>query len=119
VTGGGAGVTVSGVELAGSDNASSERQVAVAAPLGKRLFAMRVVDSSTMRPPGRGQAFWRYGLRSAVVGIGWHPFGGTIFTVGPWPFVCFAPALFDKQWHRGLHDRLAHTVVIDVRGERS
>jgi uncharacterized RDD family membrane protein YckC len=86
--------------------------------LGKRLLAMRVVDSSTMRPPRVGQIMWRDIVMSGINGFGWHPFGGA-FVVSPWPIVVFAAALLDTQWHRGLHDRWAHTLVIDVRGERT
>jgi uncharacterized RDD family membrane protein YckC len=87
--------------------------------VGKRLLGIRVVDSSTMAPPRVGQIIWRNLVKGGVSGFGWHPFGGaTSFTIGAWPVICFAPAIFDTKWHRGLHDRLAHTVVIDVRGER-
>jgi uncharacterized RDD family membrane protein YckC len=95
--------------------------VAVAgSSVGRRLFGMRVVDSTTMAPPRFGQIIWRYAVQSASFGFAWHPFGSSLMlVVGPWPLICFAPALFDEHWHRGLHDRLAHTVVIDVRGERA
>jgi hypothetical protein len=36
--------------------------------------------------------------------------------ISPWPIICYAFAVTDKRWHRGLNDRWASTVVIDVRG---
>jgi len=87
--------------------------------VGKRWLAIQIVDSHTMTPPGGWQVAWRNFLKNVqIFGIGWHPFGGVpgfMVIVSPWPIICYAPAIADRRWHRGLHDRWSHTVVIDVR----
>jgi len=86
-------------------------------PRGKWLLGIQIVDSHTMVPPRGRQVvlrnLFKYGLN---VGIPWHPFAGApMIVLGPWPIICFASAIADRSWHRGPHDRGAHTVVIDVR----
>jgi uncharacterized RDD family membrane protein YckC len=85
--------------------------------IGRRWLGICVLDSHTMLPPSVGQVIFRNFLAGAVFGIGWHPFAflpGLMLIVGPWPIICYAPAVADRRWHRGLNDRWAHTVVIDV-----
>jgi hypothetical protein len=87
------------------------------------LLGIQIVDSYTMTPPSGWQVFGRNFLKHLLgVGMAWHPFGGIpgfVVIVGPWPIICFVPAVADRRWHRGLHDRWSHTVVIDVRPERA
>ena len=87
--------------------------------LGKRCTAIRVVDSRTGRLPFWQQVFWREVIRGAGFGYGWHPFAalGYFVVIGPWPIIDCVPAIADSRWHRALHDRWAHTVVIDARAD--
>ena len=86
--------------------------------VGKRLLGIQVVDSHTMIPPRGWNVVWRNAAKCLFgVGFAWTPLAtvpGFMIVVGPWPLICFGPAFADR-WHRGLHDRWAHTVVIDVR----
>lgn len=86
--------------------------------VGKRLLGIQVVDSHTMLPPHGWEVVWRNAAKSLFGGgFAWTPLAaasGFTIIVGAWPLICFAPAIADR-WHRGLHDRWAHTVVIDVR----
>jgi uncharacterized RDD family membrane protein YckC len=87
--------------------------------LGRRLFAIQVVDGHTMRPPGLLAVLVRGFVGTLQFGYAWHPFGLPFMVlVGPWPVICYAPVLFDRQWRRGLHDRWSGTVVIDVSDSR-
>ena len=52
-------------------------------------------------------------------GVAWHPFAAypnLAVMIGPWPVIDGGFAVADRQWHRAVHDRWAHTVVIDARG---
>ena len=84
--------------------------------VGRRYLGIRVLDSHAMIPPTFGQVVFRNLVAEAAIGIAWHPFTSIpIFIVlGPWPVICYTPAVKDRRWHRALHDRWAHTVVIDV-----
>ncbi|MET0234689.1 MAG: RDD family protein [Kibdelosporangium sp.] len=64
---------------------------------GKRMARIRIVRHDTGAPAGWGKSF----LRSVVIGV---------FT---WLIMAIV-ALADERTHRGLHDRLAGTVVIAV-----
>ena len=89
--------------------------------VGRRVFDIRVVDSSTMVPPSVGQVIFRNFIGGSVWGVVWHPIAAIPafgIIVGPWPLICYGFAVADRRWHRGLNDRWAHTVVIDVRRER-
>jgi uncharacterized RDD family membrane protein YckC len=85
--------------------------------VGRRWLGICVLDSHTMLPPSVGQVIFRNVLGGAQFGLAWHPFSfwpGFMLIIGPWPIACYAPAIADRRWHRGLNDRWAHTVVIDV-----
>jgi uncharacterized RDD family membrane protein YckC len=85
--------------------------------LGRRWFGIQVLDSHRMVPPDVWQVILRNIVGGVGFGIGWHPFGflpGFMVIVSPWPIICYIPALIDRRWHRGLNDRWAHTVVIDL-----
>ena len=88
--------------------------------IGRRLLAIKVLDSHSMSPPGVTQVIFRNIIGGASFGFGWHPFAffPGFLIVGPWPFICYGFAVADRRWHRALNDRWAHTVVIDVAGER-
>jgi hypothetical protein len=88
--------------------------------VGRRLLAIRVLDSHSMSPPRLGQVILRNIIGGGAVGIGWQPvaFLPAFLVIGPWPIICYGFAVADRRWHRGLNDRWAHTVVIDVAGER-
>lgn len=85
--------------------------------IGKAAMGLRVVRSADATVPGFDTAFVRLSLQSFNIGRSFHPFlGSTLFVVvGPWPLICYGPILFDREMRRGLHDRIAGTVVIDVR----
>jgi uncharacterized RDD family membrane protein YckC len=90
--------------------------------IGRRLLGVRVVDSSKMTPPNLGQVIFRTVLSGTGIGIAWRPIAAIPalgILIGPWPLICYGFAVADRRWHRGLNDRWAHTVVIDVRAERS
>jgi uncharacterized RDD family membrane protein YckC len=87
--------------------------------VGRRLFDIRVVDSTAMIPPRVGQVLWRNFIGGANVGILWHPIAALPnVALGPWPLICYGFAVADGRWHRAVNDRWSHTVVIDVRQER-
>jgi uncharacterized RDD family membrane protein YckC len=86
--------------------------------VGRRIFAVMVLDSKRMTPPGVWQVLWRNLLAGPGVGYAWHPisaWSGFIVVLGPWPFLCYGAIFFDRCWRRGLHDRWSGTVVIDAR----
>jgi uncharacterized RDD family membrane protein YckC len=87
--------------------------------LGRRLLAIKVLDSHSMSPPSVPQVIFRNIIGGASFGLGWHPFAflPLFLVAGPWPFICYGFAVADRRWHRALNDRWAHTVVIDVAGE--
>lgn len=90
--------------------------------IGRRLLGVRVVDISKMTPPKVGQVIFRTVLSGTGTGIAWRPIAALPafgILIGPWPLICYGFAVADRRWHRGLNDRWAHTVVIDVRGERA
>jgi uncharacterized RDD family membrane protein YckC len=90
--------------------------------IGRRLLGVRVVDTSKMTPPNLGQVIFRSVLSGTGTGIAWRPIAAIPslgILIGPWPLICYGFAVADRRWHRGLNDRWAHTVVIDVRAERS
>ena len=76
--------------------------------IGRKLCGIIVLDSRTMLPPLTEQAFLR-----CVLGTG---AGGLVAAL--WLPICFIPAFIDRQWHRGLNDRWAHTVVIDLLADQ-
>jgi RDD family len=88
--------------------------------IGRRLLAIKVLDSHSMSPPLVWQVIWRNIVGGAGFGFAWQPlaFLPLLVVVGPWPIICYGFAVADRRWHRGLNDRWAHTVVIDVAGER-
>ena len=88
--------------------------------VGRRWLGICVLDSHAMQPPAVGQVIVRNIVGGASFGIAWHPFANLalIFVIGPWPIICYAPAVADRRWHRGLNDRWAHTVVIDLLAEQ-
>ncbi len=67
------------------------------ATLGKRIMKLKVAFPDGKYPIGYGKAFLR------LIGYG---VSGLICYIG------FLMILFDKEQHRGLHDRMAGTVVI-------
>ena len=85
--------------------------------LGKALVGIRVVKEVDGSVPRFGTAFIRAGVQSFQVGFAVHPFGIEWLTVivGPWPLVCYGPLLADRELRRGLHDRIAGTLVIRDR----
>ena len=87
--------------------------------VGRRSLGIQVLDSHAMVPPTFGQVAFRNLVAEAAIGIAWHPFTGIpiIIVLGPWPVICYTPAVKDRRWHRALHDRWAHTVVIDLHRE--
>lgn len=88
--------------------------------IGRRLLGVRVVDSSKMTPPNLGQVIFRTVLSGTGTGVAWRPIAAIPafgILIGPWPLICYGFAVADRRWHRGLNDRWAHTVVIDVRAE--
>jgi hypothetical protein len=76
--------------------------------IGRKLCGISVLDSGTMLPPLTAQAFLRGVLGSGA--------GGLVAVV--WLPICFIPAFIDRHWHRGLNDRWAHTVVIDLLADQ-
>ena len=64
---------------------------------GKRIMKLKVAFPDGKYPIGYGKAFLR------LIGYG---VSGLICYIG------FLMILFDKEQHRGLHDRMAGTVVI-------
>jgi uncharacterized RDD family membrane protein YckC len=69
--------------------------------LGKRLLRIRVVKSGTSRAPGLGWSGIRFLL---------------LYGVGCWitSVVSVLLVVLDKQRHRGLHDLVAQTEVVEV-----
>ena len=89
--------------------------------VGRRWLGICVLDSHTMKPPHVGQVIVRNIVGGASFGIGLQPFAflpGLMLIIGPWPIICYAPAIADRRWHRGLNDRWAHTVVIDLLADQ-
>ena len=85
--------------------------------LGRRWLGIQVLDSHRMVPPDVWQVIWRNIVGGLGFGVGWHPFWflpGFMVIVSPWAIICYIPAIIDRRWHRGLNDRWAHTVVIDL-----
>ena len=82
--------------------------------LGKRFVGIRVVERGTGRPPGWGRAVVRWSLPAvAIVTEGLITGVGGV--VGQLVFlVVYLPVAWDPL-ARGLHDRLAGTVVVDSR----
>jgi hypothetical protein len=89
--------------------------------VGRRYLGIQVLDSHAMNPPTLGQVALRNLVAEAAIGIAWHPFTGIpmFFVLGPWPLICYAPAVADRRWHRALHDRWSHTVVIELDHDTS
>lgn len=85
--------------------------------VGRRVFALKVLDSNRMTPPGAWQVIWRNTLAGPGIGFAWHPISalpGFIVILSPWPLICYGTILFDRRWRRGLHDRWSRTVVVDA-----
>jgi uncharacterized RDD family membrane protein YckC len=81
--------------------------------VGKRLLGTRVVDATTGRPPSPGAATTRW-----LVLAGGSAIGGLVAALEPlavvWSVVVLLPVL-GGPLHRGLHDRVAGTVVTTSR----
>lgn len=95
--------------------------------LGKRLAGTRVVTSRGGRV-GLPAAFARYAVPSAGAWVGWA-LGTSLdsddtatVVIGSlllfWPVVVYGLMLLDGTRRRGLHDRLAGTVVVQERRRR-
>jgi hypothetical protein len=85
--------------------------------LGRRVFAVKVLDSNRMTPPGVWQVIWRDAVGGPGFGLPWRPISalpGLIVVLGPWPLICYGAVWFDQRWRRGVHDRWSHTVVVDA-----
>jgi RDD family len=85
--------------------------------IARRWLGISILDSHTMLPPHVGQVILRNFIGGSTFGIGWHPFAflpSLMVIIGPWPIINYAPAIANRRWHRGLNDRWAHTVVIDL-----
>jgi hypothetical protein len=61
-----------------------------------------------------------FAMGGAGFGLAGHPFAcvNYIVVLGPWPLICCFSMFRDRRRRRGLHDWVAHTVVIDGRSER-
>jgi uncharacterized RDD family membrane protein YckC len=86
--------------------------------IGKRLTGLRIVGFTNHRTPSGVQAFARWFVVSIAIGIAWRPgwlVGGWSITIGPWQLLCYGLVLLDPTTRRGLHDRIAGTIVVDAR----
>jgi uncharacterized RDD family membrane protein YckC len=85
---------------------------------GKWCLDIRIVRLRDGKPAGWYGAWMRLLALTLLSGIGpafRYGHSGLLFVVNPWIPICFAALLFDPQLRRGLHDRFAGTVVVDVR----
>ena len=76
--------------------------------LGKRILGVQVVDGATGAVPNADQAV-RRAVPTIIQGV---PILGAFGTL------MWVPALWRPR-HQGLHDRLAGTVVVDLRAQPS
>jgi uncharacterized RDD family membrane protein YckC len=81
------------------------------APLGKLVMGTRVVDVDTGMPPSVHRSALRW-LTPASASVLPGRVGATIALF--WPIIVFGPILWDEK-RQGLHDRVAHTLVIRRR----
>lgn len=72
---------------------------------GKMMVATKVIDVDTQAIPGLSAAMARFALPAAA---GFLPGGGSLIAI-----VIYGWILGDKR-NQGLHDKLAHTVVVDL-----
>jgi uncharacterized RDD family membrane protein YckC len=84
--------------------------------VGKALVGIRVVKAADAMVPRFGTALLRSFIQNIQFGVMYHPFATSSFAVmiGPWPLICYGPILYDRVLRRGLHDRVAGTVVVRV-----
>ncbi len=86
--------------------------------VGKLLTGLRITDARRDTNPSWRQATLRLVVVGVVlIGVPWHASflpTGVVVLVSPWPLVCYGAIVFDRRTHRGLHDRAAGVVVVDL-----
>jgi uncharacterized RDD family membrane protein YckC len=84
---------------------------------GMEIVGIRVVKARDGSRPGIVTAVVRFAVTNALILVSYAFPGaldGRIITVA-WPLICYGPILFDRPLRRGLHDRVARTLVVRAR----
>lgn len=77
--------------------------------LGKKMMGIRVMRTESTEPLGMGRAFQRWGR----LGL-WTPMWGCWGLGLLLQFIDSVSPLFDQKLRQALHDKTAHTVVVDA-----
>jgi uncharacterized RDD family membrane protein YckC len=77
--------------------------------LGKRIMHIKVVRVETLEPVGYGRAFRRWARLGMWTTLWWCYGIGLLFQL-----IDSASVLFDRTLRQALHDKTAHTVVVEV-----